>query len=407
MHVVIVNDFAFVNGGAGMVALSSACALAERGHRVIVFAAVAGEQGGIAAMPGVQLICTNQPDLVSNPSPAAAALQGIWNRTAQVRMGELLERLPARDTVVHFHGWTKALSPSVIAQVAAQKFPAIATLHEYFSACPNGGFFNYQSNRSCDKAPLGMSCLGTHCDSRSYPRKLWRVARQVVQQRVSRFPGGLRHFIAVSTFSTDILQPYLPSDARIHHVPNPIVIRRPQLKDRAPGDHFVCVGRLSPEKGVELFARATGALGVPTRFVGDGPLRGAVLKANPAAAVTGWLNAPEAQLEIARARALVLPSLWYETQGMVVDEAAALGVPAIVSDGSAARDRVVDGKTGLWFRCGDEADLTDKLRALAGDPSLAATMGAHAYEQFWRDPPTLQRHVSGLEAAYSECLSDR
>jgi glycosyltransferase involved in cell wall biosynthesis len=282
----------------------------------------------------------------------------------------------------------------------------VATLHDYFSACPNGGFFNYQSQANCALVPLSAACISTHCDARSYPQKLWRVGRQVVQRSAGMYPGRMQHFISISDLSEAILKRYLPQNARLHRVRNPIDV--PYGERAAVQDHegFVCVGRLSPEKGGMLLAKACNSLGVRVTFVGEGPMRDAILAAAPAARVTGWLTADLVRDQIRHCRALVLPSLWYEAQPLVVSEAAAVGVPVIVADNCAAREAVVDGVTGFWFRSGDAEDLKDKLSRLHNDPGLAAAMGKAAFENYWREPPTLQRHVSELELVYARVLAD-
>lgn len=404
MNVVVVSDFAHVNGGAAQVALSSADALAQRGHAVTVLSAVPASCGQ-AQQGSVKVVCTHQHDIASDPSRARAALQGLWNLTAQKAMGDLLAELDPRDTVVHFHGWTKALSSSVIRESLSRGYRAVTTLHEYFSACPNGGFFNYQRQAICPLVPLSAACITTHCDSRSYAQKLWRVGRQVVQRGAGDFPGGMRHFISVTDFSASILRRYLPADAAIYAVANPIDVPRVQYAAVEDASGFVYVGRLSPEKGCLLLATACRALGVPLTFVGEGPQRDAIQSLYPAAKFTGWLSPEGVRAEIRRATALVLPSLWYETQGLVVNEAAALGIPAIVPDNCAARESVVDGETGLWFRTADEADLKGKLDCLSRDPGLAAAMGKAAYQRFWNDPPTLERHVGELEKVYQQVLA--
>jgi glycosyltransferase involved in cell wall biosynthesis len=404
VNVVVVNDFAQVNGGAAQVALSSANALSERGHAVTLFSAVS-DPCERAQRGAVKVVCTHQHDIASDPSRARAALQGLWNLSAQRAIGELLAELDPRDTVVHFHGWTKALSSSVIRESLSRGFGAVTTLHEYFSACPNGGFFNYQQQAICPLVPLSAACITTHCDSRSYAQKLWRVGRQVVQRGAGDFPGGMRHFISVTDFSAAILRRYLPPDAAIHAVPNPIDVPHQPYAAVEDASGFVYVGRLSPEKGCLLLAKACSSLGVPLTFVGEGPMRDAIHSLYPAAKFTGWLSPEDVRAEITRARALALPSLWYETQGLVVNEAAALGVPAIVPDNCAARESVLDGVTGLWFRTADEADLKDKLDRLERDPALAAAMGKAAYQRFWNDPPTLERHVCELEKVYRQVLA--
>ena len=100
------------------------------------------------------------------------------------------------------------------------------------------------------------------------------------------------------------------------------------------------------------------------------------------------------------ARAVVNASLIYETQGLTLLEAAAEGVPAIVSDSSVAREAVEDNATGLWFKAGDADDLAEKLIALHRDPDLAARLGRAAYERFWSQPPDIPSHLDQLERIY-------
>ena len=187
-------------------------------------------------------------------------------------------------------------------------------------------------------------------------------------------------------------------------MPNPIEAVQGPPADVASNSSFVCIGRLSFEKGGTLLAHAACELGIPLTFVGDGPMKDDIVRAYPEATFTGWLNSSSVGMQMQQARALVLPSLCYETQGLVVSEAAARGLPAIVPDRCAARDTVVDGVTGLWFRSGDHYDLRDKLRFLHERPELAARMGRAAYERFWANPPTVDRHVVELEAVYNMIL---
>ena len=104
------------------------------------------------------------------------------------------------------------------------------------------------------------------------------------------------------------------------------------------------------------------------------------------------------------ARVLVFPSLWYETEGLSVIEAAALGVPAIVADTSAARLSITEGVTGLCFAGADETDLTRVMQTIAADDALVGRMGQAAHDRYWEHPRTLERHVSELEAVYEQVL---
>ena len=164
------------------------------------------------------------------------------------------------------------------------------------------------------------------------------------------------------------------------------------------------VGRLTVEKGAILLARAARECDVPVVFAGDGPCRFDIVSANPAAKITGWLSRVEVQEQLRHARALIFPSLWHEMHGLVVPEAAALGVPAVVSDTSAAIESVRDGVTGFLFRNGDLASLKTALLRLSDD-TLAGRLGTACYQAYWDAPPTLERHVESLEELYQTVLS--
>jgi glycosyltransferase involved in cell wall biosynthesis len=130
--------------------------------------------------------------------------------------------------------------------------------------------------------------------------------------------------------------PLLPADTRLHYLPNPV-----DLEDRGPADvtandTFVFIGRLSQEKGAAVFAEAARRAGVKALFVGDGPMRQAILSAAPGAAITGWVDNAQVRAHLRRARALVFPSLWYETFGLSVHEALAIGARR---DGTAVPQR--------------------------------------------------------------------
>jgi len=226
----------------------------------------------------------------------------------------------------------------------------------------------------------------------------------LVQEKYGLMPTGVGNFISVSDFSARILKDYLPSGAHFFRVTNPIDIEESTPARPSAARGFAFVGRLSPEKGADLFAQAAVDAGVVARFVGSGEAETRVRDICPQAEFLGWQDRAGVIDAIRRSRAVVFPSLWYETQGLVVKEAAALGVPSIVSDGCAARDSVVDRVTGLLFRAGDPGDLAAKLRMLEDSPSLAEEYGNNAYARYWSAPCTLARHVGELIDCYQSIL---
>lgn len=403
LTVVICADHAHVNGGQTKVAIESALGLTAAGARVVYFAAV-GPVDERLTQAGVETICLGQHEILSNPSRKAAAMQGIWNKAAETALVKLLARLPLENTLVHVHGWAKALSPSIASAIRAAGLPAVYTMHEYFLHCPNGGFYDFQKNEVCKLEPMSAACWARNCDSRNYPFKLWRNVRLLVGQKIARLEDVFSDIVLISDLQERVLAPYLPRRARLHRVCNPIETEPLGHKPDPASGEVIFVGRLSPEKGAFLFAEAADRAGLSPVFVGDGPIAGELAARFPRARFAGWRTPPETRAAMRAARALVFPSLWYEGQPLTVLEAKAAGTPVVVSDGCAGREEIEHGVSGLWFKSGDMESLTQALARLRDD-RLVTHLSTGAYESYWRDPPTLERHVGETLAVYRAALS--
>ena len=404
MNIVIVSDFAHVNGGNAAVALASATGLAQHGHSVTLFAGVGPVAPEIAASP-VTVVSTNQQAIGDDRRRTRAVVQGIWNVKAARMMTDLLGRMDMRRTVVHVHGWDKALSSSVVRAALSMGARMICTFHDYVSVCPNGGFYNHPRDEVCRLEPLSLSCVLESCDRRGYGQKLWRVARHTVQRRWGLLPGAVKHVIVVSDFSRRILEPFLPSGIHLHSVQNMINVTRSAPADPARNRAYVMVGRMSREKGPHVLASVAGRTPWPVRFVGDGESLAEIRRLAPRSMVTGWLSHDDVVKELAGARALIFPSLWHETEGLVVLEAAALGIPSVVADSCAARDLVIQEETGLHFRSGDDRHLQSVMDRLQDD-QLVRQLGEAAYRRYWKNPRSLERHIADLERIYDVVLRD-
>jgi peptidoglycan/LPS O-acetylase OafA/YrhL/glycosyltransferase involved in cell wall biosynthesis len=400
--VVVLNDFCYVQGGASKVAIDEAIHLARSGVEVIFVGAVGPVCAELQAAP-LTVSCFDQHELLDVTQHPSVALQGLWNGKAGRRVGEILRTLPTRHTIVHLHGYTKALTISPVRAALRLNVPVICTLHDFFVACPNGAFFDYRAVTPCLRRALSASCVLAHCDKRRYAHKLFRVARGLIQRTFGRFPGAVAHYITLSETSAAILAPYLPAGAQLHRLSNPIDTPRMKPVAVAENDTILHLGRLDEEKGVRLLAQVAAGLALPITFVGDGPLR-AEIEAIPGVTVTGWLPAAEVRQHLTDVRCLVFPSLWYETFGLTVAEAASRGIPAIVSDISAAAERIEDGVTGWLFKSGDPIDLARCL-SLIRDDRLVARAGKAAYDAFWADPPTADVHSAGLLRIYRATLA--
>jgi len=160
---------------------------------------------------------------------------------------------------------------------------------------------------------------------------------------------------------------------------------------KRPGDIIEAVRRLSDVEKSTL----------QVLMVGGGPL-GAELHSQAQGLpvrFAGFLNQAEITAAYAVADCLVLPSDHGETWGLVVNEAMACGLPALVSDkvGSAV-DLVSPGQTGDVFRCGDVSALSELMSRYAAQPILLEQMGARARDRVCADF-NFERVVAGVMVA--------
>ena len=189
-----------------------------------------------------------------------------------------------------------------------------------------------------------------------------------------------------------------------HSVDNAVYMRhvdddvRRAVRERvgaAPGQPVVlCVGRLAPEKGLDVLTRALHALGPPRPLltvVGtgpDGPRLERLARDQDVDLVLVGAVAPVDMPDFyAAADVVALPSvttpLSRELWGLTVNEAMCQGKTVIVSDavGAAAGGLVVDGVTGLVVPEQDVTGLRRALERALGSPALRAELGAAALDR--------------------------
>lgn len=142
------------------------------------------------------------------------------------------------------------------------------------------------------------------------------------------------------------------------------------------------VGRLAPEKNLDLLARAFQAIAAHRPeakliVVGEGPLAARWRRDHPEFVFCGARRGEDLAAHYASADLFLFPSLT-ETFGNVVLEAMASGLPLVGYDDAAVSECVEDGVNGLSCPPGDEAAFIAQACRLAADASLRRRLGAAA-----------------------------
>lgn len=359
------------------------------------------EEAGIR----VSQVIFDNADAVERRSPrrnVGLAAAAIWSRAAQRRVRAAVAR--ERPDVVHVHNTFFTASPSVFA--GAGDVPVVHTLHNYRMVCPVATTFrDGHPCTDCVGRAVPWPGVVHACVHDSHLESAVAAATITVHRALGTFRRRIARYIALTGFQRDLMVAGGLPEERIDVVPNFLE------PDPGPGERqrsgLLYVGRLVPEKGVEALLAAAAAQRALVRVAGDGPLKPVVESAAAAersVEYLGRLEPPAVRDELARATALVLPSIWFEGFPLTVIEAYAVGTPVIASRIGSLAEVVEDGVTGLLAAPNDADDLAGRMLWALEHPDAMREMGCNArrrYEDRYRG----STHLAALLATYAAASS--
>ena len=424
MTILVAHNRYRIRGGEDSVFEAECRLLEEAGHRVVRYEK------------------TNR-DIPDRGGRLGLALRTIWNPRT-VREVRALIRAEKPD-VVHCHNTFPLISPSIYWAAAREGVPVVQTLHNYRLACLDGYLF--REGRVCEdclgRAPWRGVCRRCYRGSRAQSATL--AAMLLVHRLLGTYRRKVSRYIALTEFARDKFvaaglparkisvktNAFAAAGGERAGLPATVVSPGSRANDAI---RVVYVGRLSPEKGVDVLLRAWALLckeggDAPTarppqapggpnaaeprrgpaptcEIVGDGPERDALeslareLGVADRVRFLGSIPREDALRELAGAALLVFPSLWYEQFAVTPLEAMALGVPVLASDIARAGTILEDGVTGRFFRAGDPAALAAALRELLDEPAALRRMGEAARAAFEASDCRPDRNLARLLGIY-------
>jgi glycosyltransferase involved in cell wall biosynthesis len=339
-----------------------------------------------------------------NPADAVRAALALafapWNPLSAHRVRHAAEEL--RPDVAHVHNTWYGMSPAVFGALRDVGVPVIVTLHNFRPVCANAQLFR-------DGSPC-EDCVGSHpwhgvrhgCYRGSVVQSIPAAGTIALHRRLDTWKRAVDLFVVLNEFSRErFVRGGLPA-GRILVKPNFVTDPGPRTTPTARSPTVLYVGRLAPEKGLDALVEAWRLLektSLELVVIGDGPLRARLERlAVPGIHFEGRLPEAEVHRRMLAARALVLPSIWYEGQPMAVLEAFAAGLPVLSSAIGGMTELVGPLGDGWLTSAGDAAAWAAALRRLE-DPVLARRGGERAralYERAFSEA----KAGTQLEATY-------
>ena len=308
----------------------------------------------------------------------------VWAADTRREFSKLL--LQEKPHLVHIHNTFVMASPSVYSACREARVPVVQTLHNYRLLCPAATLF--RDGRVCtecmDHSLWGGIRHGCYRQSRATTAAVAFMLK--THRRKRTWVELVNTYIALTGFARDLfIRGGLPA-TKIFVKPN-FVYPDPGAQ-RFEGEYALFVGRLSPEKGIQLLVKAWERLGeqIPLRIIGDGPLR-ADLESQVAASrlstihFAGHLERQQVLAAMKRARFVIVPSQCYENFPATICEAFSCGAPVICSQLGAMKE-LVKPRIGQYFDPGDAQDLANKVKWAWNHPEEMALMGQEARKEY-------------------------
>lgn len=374
-------------GGTGLYVAALAEALGEAGHAVVLLAP------GPPGPPGI----TQREGHVLLHAPAPTRFEETWRRRSLDGLFTAWLRRWSPD-VVHIHHLS-GLSLGLIAAARRAGVRVVLTLHDYALPCARGQLVD-RDLRPCSgpTPPRCAACISEHLRLDPLSGAIggllarWPTLRHAARDRVGALPppphataritDRMRSVTAALSAVDALLSPSADLAERLvglglpapRILPLPLIRPVPPAPPSPPGPiRFLFASTVIPTKGPHLLAEAFSRLPVGAAsltVVGPAPpMDGhadfaarldARLASLPGATRRDAVPAGDIPALLAEHDVLVLPSLWPENSPLIVREAAAAGLPVILSAQGGARELAPDARR---VAAGDVAALTAALLA--------------------------------------------
>ena len=304
---------------------------------------------------------------------------------------ELTDALSTNDyDVIHFHNMSLI---GITALSYGSKAVKLYTTHEHWLVCPMHVLWKYDrevcQQRDCIKCQIAGK----------RPPQFWRYTGLLEK--------SLRHvdcFISPSRFT---LNKHLELGLEIPITHIPYFLPAPETENLISENNqerpfFLFVGRLERIKGLQNVIPIFKKLQEYDLLIaGDGEYKNELTRLaddSPNIKFLGRLSQKELQNLYHRAVSIIVPSICYETFGIIIIEAFSMKTPAIVNNLGALPEVIEDSNGGFIYN--NECELVDAIRKLAENHSLRDELGNNGYKafhKFWNEDAHLAEYLGLIE----------
>jgi glycosyltransferase involved in cell wall biosynthesis len=305
--------------------------------------------------------------------------------------GKLKKALENNDyDVIHYHNMS-LIGITALSYGSAVK---LYTTHEHWLVCPMHVLWKF-NREVCTK----KSCFRCQLTGKR-PPQVWRQTGLLEKM--------LEHvdcFLSPSRFT---LRKHLEDGLNIpikhlpYFLPTPMESGNFQAAERQARPFFLFVGRLEQIKGLQnIIPVFSNQSDYDLLVAGDGEYKETLVKQaenSPNVKFLGRLDQNQLGNLYQKAVAVIVPSICYETFGIIIIEAFSRRTPVIVNNLGALPEVIEDSGGGFVYTNQDE--LIGAMHKLASDPALRNELGEKgygAYLKYWNEEAHLTQYLKLIE----------
>lgn len=331
------------------------------------------------------------------------AMKIIWSTEARRKVEALVRA--HRPSIAHAHNVYHHISPAIFGKLHDLGVPVVLTLHDLKIACPAYKMLTHDG--VCERCRGGAlwNVARHRCVKDSRALSTLIMLESIAHRALGCYRKHVTRFVVPSRFYLEKFVEWGWPRERFVHVPNFVdsAALEPGLD---AGSGFVYFGRLAPEKGLKTLIRACAKAGARLQIVGTGPEEAALQQLSAALGADveflGYRSGADLHAVVRAARAVVLPSEWYENAPMTVLEAYALGRPVIGADIGGIPELIRPGETGLVVPSGSADALAAALAAMCDRPDTGVVAMGRAGRDWVETEFTPAAYVQRLLALYAD-----
>jgi len=415
MKVLFLNNYFYLRGGSERVLFEEMKILGKEGHEVAVFSR---ENPLNEPSKYIRYFPPNmETGKVGLSAKALRTVKEIvYSNSAKTGLGKVVEDF--KPDITHAHNIYGRLSLSVIDALEKAKIPVVLTLHDYKLLCPS--YLMLNRGKICEQCKGGrfMNAVLARCHKNSLSASSVYAFESWFNHSFGKY-RSVNTFVSPSKFLRDKAVDFGWDSGRIAVIPNFIDSDKITPPAQA-GRYLLYLGRLSEEKGVSTLLKAYLSFRAtengddaiaPLVIAGDGPIRRDLENASGKESrnihFVGYLSGKSLEDTIAGARAIVMPSEWYENAPLSLIEAFAYGKPVIGARIGGIPEMINDGINGLLFEAGNVGDLEAKIKlflSVSDDDVMKMGAAARRKAELEYNPGI---HYEKLLSVYLDAINNR